>query len=291
MACRAIRLVRRSGVDRLGRCSFAGPASAHAAGVSQYHSLASQRQLGAIGAAGGTRRRPSNASWSRQQQQRRSLFIQTEDTPNPNSIKFHPGRTVLPEDYGTGFFCTKGDADSKRSPLARKVFAEIEYVNGVFLGRDFITLTKTDEMSWKLVRPMALSVIMDFFAENKPVITEAPVASDTAVHEDDDEVVAMIKELIEERIRPSVQDDGGDIFFKGFDRDLGLVKLQLAGSCKGCPSSSVTLKQGVEAMLMHYVPEVQGIQEIVDDELQELNQKEATSLEQKLAKAGIPYAD
>jgi NFU1 iron-sulfur cluster scaffold homolog, mitochondrial len=221
----------------------------------------------------------------------RGLFVQTEETPNPNSLKFHPGCTVLPEEHGSGLFCTRDNNESKRSPLARRIFLDMENVTGVFLGRDFITLTKDDEVTWKFLRPMALSVIMDFFAENKPAVTDAPVASDTAAHEDDDEVVSMIKELLEERIRPSVQDDGGDIFYKGFDRELGLVKLQLAGACKGCPSSSSTLKNGVETMLMHYIPEVQGILEVVDDELNSLNNKAVSELESRLAKAGIPFSD
>ncbi|KAF0761060.1 hypothetical protein AaE_003476 [Aphanomyces astaci] len=120
-------------------------------------------------------------------------------------------------------------------------------------------------------------------------MTDEDVITDTTILDTDDEVVAMIKELLETRIRPAVQDDGGDIFFRGFDEDRGIVKLQLAGSCAGCPSSSVTLKNGVENMLMHYIPEVRGIEEIVDDEdVKTVNESEFQTLEAKLRAAGIP---
>ena len=111
---------------------------------------------------------------------------------------------------------------------------------------------------------------------------------DTTILPEDDEVVAMIKELLEQRIRPSVQDDGGDIFYKGFDEHTGIVKVQLAGSCAGCPSSSVTLKDGVENMLKHYIPEVRGIEEYVDEELNAVNDEEFRTLEEKLRSVGIP---
>jgi Fe-S cluster biogenesis protein NfuA len=186
----------------------------------------------------------------------RSFFIQTEATPNPNSLKFLPGRTILPEQNGSGMYFTRGDKEYRKSPLAVKIFSEVDDAQAIFLGRDFITITKNQDASFNLMKPIAFAAVMDFFAEGKPVVLDAPLEpQDTDIHEDDDEVVAMIKELLSERIRPTVQDDGGDIFYKGFDPETGTVQLQLAGACSGCPSSSVTLKQGVENMLMHYIPE------------------------------------
>ncbi|CAM9156985.1 unnamed protein product [Chrysoparadoxa australica] len=259
----------------------------------------------------------------------RSFFIQTEDTPNPDSLKFLPGREVLPETHGSGMYFTRGDKEHKQSPLATALFKEAEDISGVFLGRDFITITKKgDYATWGVLKPQAFGAIMDFYAEGKAVISNEPVISDTTILEDDDEVVAMIKELLEERIRPAVQEDGGDIFYKGFNPDTGMVMVQLAGACSGCPSSSLTLKQGVggsgfaeptesllspsptstpfhllpaaENMLMHYIPEVTGVEEVEDDELKELNEEEAAELEnrlkeealaKKLQQAGIPFGD
>lgn len=137
-----------------------------------------------------------------------------------------------------------------------------------FFGHDFISVTKSEEVSWEQIKPHVFGTIMDFFAEGGPAITEvSDQPHDTMILDDDDEVVAMIKELLETRIRPAVQEDGGDIYFHGFDEATGVVSLQLAGSCAGCPSSSVTLKSGVENMLMHYIPEVQSVQQIEDSEI------------------------
>ncbi|RLN47479.1 hypothetical protein BBJ29_000633 [Phytophthora kernoviae] len=180
----------------------------------------------------------------------RSMFIQTEPTPNPQSVKFLPGRVVLDERFTTGVDFTVGSEEA----LNAEIFA----------------------------------TIMDFFASEEEVMSDEPIVTDTTILPDDDEVVAMIKELLEQRIRPSVQDDGGDIFYKGFDEKTGTVSVQLAGSCAGCPSSSVTLKQGVENMLKHYIPEVRTIEEWVDEELNALNQKEFLTLEEKLRSVGIP---
>ncbi|CAM9129160.1 unnamed protein product [Phaeothamnion confervicola] len=221
---------------------------------------------------------------------RRSMFIQTETTPNPNSLKFMPGQLVLPESHGSGMYFTKGDRDARQSPLASKVLA-LDGVMGVFLGRDFISVTKAEDEKWPLVKPIVFGAIMDFYAEGKPAVLDEPVVSDTTILDTDDEVVAMIKELLEERIRPAVQEDGGDIFFRGFDAGTGKVKLQLAGSCSGCPSSSVTLRSGVENMLKHYIPEVTGVEEVEDTELREVNEREVSTLEARLRQAGVPYSD
>lgn len=217
---------------------------------------------------------------------RRSLFVRMDSTPNPDSMKFVPeGETVLPEEFGTGIhFSTIKDA--KGSKLVRRLL-KIDPVTDVFLGRDFISVNKQEEVDWQVLRPLVLNAIMDEMASGEPVITEAVSASDTAITEDDSEVVALIKELLETRIRPAVQEDGGDIMFKGFDEDTGIVKLQMAGSCVGCPSSTLTLKQGVENMLMHYITEVEGIEQVFDEELIEVNNEAFESLEEKLRAAGV----
>ena len=152
----------------------------------------------------------------------------------------------------------------QESALAKRLF-QLEGVTNVFLGREFITINvDIMKLEWHLAKPQIFAILMDFFAEGNPVMGGAPTSSpDTMVHDDDSEVVAMIKELIETRIRPSVQEDGGDIYFRKFDEDTGCVILELAGSCAGCPSSEITLKHGVENMLMHYIEEVKGIEEIV----------------------------
>ena len=195
---------------------------------------------------------------------RRHLFIDSETTPNPQSMKFLPGRQVLPEEAGTGMYFQRTDSSAShaKSPLAKALFG-VKGIKGVFLGRDFITVTKADDDVWTLLKPQLFSKMLDFFAEGRAVVEEQSAhASDTAVLDTDDEIVATIKELLETRVRPSVQDDGGDIFYAGFDAESGIVKVRLAGSCVGCPSSSVTLRNGVEKMLMHYVPEVKGIEDV-----------------------------
>ena len=196
----------------------------------------------------------------------RSMFIQTETTPNPQSLKFLPGREVLPEEHGTGanFASTM---DAVRSPLAKQLF-QVLGVTTVFFGRDFVSVNIGEDTNatWETVKPQVFAIIMDHFAANNPVILGAATAVDTEIYDDDDEVVALIKELLETRIRPAVQGDGGDIVYRGFDYNTGLVDLELAGSCVGCPSSSATLQHGVQNMLMHYIPEVKGVNQIVPEE-------------------------
>jgi Fe-S cluster biogenesis protein NfuA len=176
------------------------------------------------------------------------MFIQTEQTPNPATLKFLPGRDVLGR--GTADFPTVETA--VRSPLAQRLF-EIEGVAGVFLGADFVTITKDGDRDWYLLKPSILGVIMEHFTAGRPVINET-TADDNAAHEDDDEIVAQIKELLDTRVRPAVAQDGGDITFQGFEN--GIVYLNMKGSCAGCPSSTATLKAGIENMLRHYIPEV-----------------------------------
>lgn len=191
----------------------------------------------------------------------RTMFVQTQDTPNPNSLKFLPGRTVL--DSGTMNFA--GPREAYCSPLARQLF-RIDGVKSVFFGPDFITITKADdEMEWKVIKPDVFAAIMDFFTSGLPVVNEDSKPSpDTAPSDEDDEVVAMIKELLDTRIRPTVQEDGGDVLYRGFED--GVVKLKLQGSCTSCPSSIVTLKNGIQNMLQFYVPEVDSVEQVKDDE-------------------------
>ncbi|XP_022610039.1 NFU1 iron-sulfur cluster scaffold homolog, mitochondrial [Seriola dumerili] len=191
----------------------------------------------------------------------RTMFVQTQDTPNPNSLKFLPGRTVL--EAGTMNFA--GPRDAFCSPLARQLF-RIDGVKSVFLGNDFITITRADaNMEWKVIKPDVYAAIMDFFTSGLPVVSEdSKPNADTAISDDDDEVVAMIKELLDTRIRPTVQEDGGDVLYRGFED--GIVKLKLQGSCTSCPSSIVTLKSGIQNMLQFYVPEVESVEQVKDEE-------------------------
>jgi len=180
------------------------------------------------------------------------MFIQTEATPNPATLKFLPGVAVMPS--GTADFADPGAAG--RSPLASALFG-VDGVARVFLGSDFISVSKLPDFEWQTLKPAVLGAIMDHFTAGKPVILtdEADEAA-----EEDDEVVLQIKELLETRVRPAVAQDGGDIVFRGFEG--GIVYLHMQGSCAGCPSSTATLKMGIENMLRHYVPEVEAVQAV-----------------------------
>ncbi|XP_036008138.1 NFU1 iron-sulfur cluster scaffold homolog, mitochondrial isoform X2 [Mus musculus] len=273
----------------------------------------------------------------------RFMFIQTQDTPNPNSLKFIPGKPVL--ETRTMDFPTP--AAAFRSPLARQSARDlnsdpracvpctfsaeavspalleaghkltvhlkmasnssclhflgvgitdvshftqlelrfsrtterqlfrIEGVKSVFFGPDFITVTKeNEELDWNLLKPDIYATIMDFFASGLPLVTEeTPPPPGEAGSEEDDEVVAMIKELLDTRIRPTVQEDGGDVIYRGFED--GIVRLKLQGSCTSCPSSIITLKSGIQNMLQFYIPEVEGVEQVMDDD--ESDEKEANS--------------
>jgi Fe-S cluster biogenesis protein NfuA len=185
------------------------------------------------------------------------MFIQTEQTPNPATLKFLPGRAVMPR--GTANFTDAADASV--SPLAQHLFALPE-VAGVFLGADFITVTKADDGDWYQLKPAILAAIMEHFTAGRPVITddtgEQAGAADSG--EEEDEVVTQIKELLETRVRPAVAMDGGDIIFH--DYEDGVVYLHMQGSCSGCPSSTATLKAGIENMLRHYIPEIVEVRAI-----------------------------
>ncbi len=184
------------------------------------------------------------------------MFIQTEATPNPQTLKFIPGKPVLAD--GTADFRAKGDADS--SPLASRLF-DIEGVTGVFLGSDFISVTK-GEAEWQHLKPMILGAIMEHYLSGASVVDAdgANDEADGAYDAEDAEVVATIKELLETRVRPAVAQDGGDITFAGF-RD-GTVYLHMRGACAGCPSSTATLRHGIENLLRHFCPEVEEVQAV-----------------------------
>jgi Fe-S cluster biogenesis protein NfuA len=185
------------------------------------------------------------------------MFIQTEATPNPATLKFLPGRAVMGE--GTANF-TDADA-AQRSPLAERLF-RVEGVTGVFLGSDFVTITKADATDWDVVKPALLGIIMEHFTAGRPVIlADAPLAAPKqGADGEDDEIVVQIKELLDTRVRPAVAQDGGDIIFEGYED--GVVYLHLQGSCSGCPSSTMTLKMGIENLLKHYVPEVVEVRSV-----------------------------
>ena len=217
---------------------------------------------------------------------KRNMFIQTQDTPNPQSLKFLPGRNVL--EKGTLDFPKPSSAFC--SPLAKLLF-RVEGVRAVFFGPDFITITKVDDESveWKVLKPEIFATIMDFFASGLPLVNEnAKPSVDTEILEDDDDTVAMIKELLDTRIRPTVQEDGGDVIYMGFDD--GVVKLRMQGACTSCPSSIVTLKNGVQNMLQFYIPEVVAVEQVFDRS-DEVTDAEFQKLEEKIQHANAPKPD
>lgn len=184
------------------------------------------------------------------------MFIQTEETPNPNALKFLPGTQVSLE--GPVFFNNIDEARAK-SVLATKIYG-IGSIEAVFFGLDFITVTKVDSADWKLLKPEILMTIMDHLVSGLPVFDENKHTVTSINTDGMSDIEKQIVEIIETRVRPSVAMDGGDIIYKNF-KD-GIVYLQLRGACSGCPSSSVTLKSGIESMLQHYVPEVQGVEAV-----------------------------
>ena len=184
------------------------------------------------------------------------MFIQTEDTPNPATLKFIPGRDVM----GAGAVADFPSADTAgRSPLARALFQTPE-VSRVFFGSDFISITKRDG-DWKHLKPGLLGTIMEHFTQGLPLMEGAALEEDEITGEES-ELVQQIKDVIDTKVRPAVAQDGGDIIFKHFDADTGIVALHLQGSCAGCPSSSRTLKNGIENMLRHYFPEVTAVEAV-----------------------------
>jgi Fe-S cluster biogenesis protein NfuA len=187
------------------------------------------------------------------------MFIQTEATPNPSTLKFIPGREVLRS--GTRDFRDRGVAE-QASPLAARIF-EVDGVEGVFLGSDFISVTK-GAGEWQHLKPALLGAIMEHYMSGAPAITDAPggeaVEDGQAYSEEDGEIVETIKELLDTRVRPAVAQDGGDIVFHGYKE--GVVFLHMRGACAGCPSSTATLRNGIENLLRHFIPEVQEVRPV-----------------------------
>ncbi|KAK3371291.1 scaffold protein Nfu/NifU N terminal-domain-containing protein [Lasiosphaeria ovina] len=235
---------------------------------------------------------------------RRTIFIQTENTPNADALKFLPNHRVLPEGLATPFIEYMSPrstiAPPYPSPLAAQLM-NIDGVTSVFYGADFITVTKAADANWAHIRPEVFAVITEAITSGQTIVNvterregdeaeaeahgqNSSVEDSLSYNENDSEVVGMIKELLETRIRPAIQDDGGDIEFRGFEN--GQVLLKLRGACRTCDSSTVTLKNGIEGMLMHYIEEVQGVQQVLDQE-EEISLQEFAKFEEKLkAKKG-----
>lgn len=183
------------------------------------------------------------------------MFIQTEATPNPATIKFIPGETVL--ERGVADFASPEAAEGK-SPLAERLF-KIAGVKGVFFGSDFVSVTKSDEKEWLALKPLILGALFEHFSTGQKILNETKKETSS---EEDSDVVKQIKEILETRVRPAVARDGGDIAFEDFDK--GILFLRMQGACAGCPSSVVTLKMGIENMMHHYVPEVLEVRAVQD---------------------------
>ena len=185
------------------------------------------------------------------------MFIETEATPNPDTLKFLPGKTIL--EAGTANFTDPDTAEA--SPLAVAMFA-LSGVSGVFLGHDFVTITKSHESDWDELKANVLAGLMQFFASGAAILNAGATAEEASVDEDDADadIVIQIKSLIDEKIRPAVAGDGGDIVYRGFRE--GVVYLQMQGACAGCPSATITLKHGIENLLKYYVPEVVDVRAV-----------------------------
>ena len=189
-----------------------------------------------------------------------AMLIQTETTPNPATLKFLPGQKIMPD--GTRDFATPEEAEV--SPLAEAIFSTGDVV-GVFFGQDFVSVTAGPGAEWSQLKPQILSILLDHFASGAPLFRAGSAAGIQVAEEVDDsgedpDVIAQIRELIETRVRPAVAQDGGDIAYRGFRE--GTVYLAMHGACSGCPSSTMTLKQGIEGLLKHYVPEVEAVEAV-----------------------------
>ncbi len=185
------------------------------------------------------------------------MFIQTEATPNPASLKFLPGRVVM--EKGTADFSSVEETDN--SLLSQNLF-KIKGVKRVFFGSDFISITKSDKLDWQVLKPSILGIISNHYESGAPIMNKIESTNDDVTNAKDSEIVVQIKELLDTRVRPAVAMDGGDITFS--DYKDGIVFLHMKGACSGCPSSTATLKVGIENMLKHYLPEVQRVEPIMD---------------------------
>ncbi|GAA0308499.1 NifU family protein [Rhodovulum strictum] len=188
------------------------------------------------------------------------MFIQTESTPNPATLKFLPGQAVL--EAGTADFPSPEAEGADRSPLARRIFS-VAGVRAVFMGLDFVTVTKTDGVEWDHIKPAILGAIMEHVQSGQPAIIGAAAEAHAAHDGPDADIVNQIKQLLDTRVRPAVAQDGGDITFHGFER--GVVYLHMQGACAGCPSSTLTLKMGIENLLRHYIPEVTEVRPVTEE--------------------------
>ena len=184
------------------------------------------------------------------------MFIQTELTPNPKTVKFIPGEEVAPKKNVS----YKDISEAENSPLAKRLFL-IDGIDSIFFGADFISITKTDGLEWQVLKPLILSQVMQHYMSNEKVIDEIKEISQVEVNAEDKDIAIQIEELLETRVRPSVAGHGGDIVFHGYSG--GVVELEMKGACSGCPSSMATLKMGVENMLKHYIPEVIEVREVL----------------------------
>jgi len=244
------------------------------------------------------RQRPATQSLQRtptfaQPQAKRTIFIQTEDTPNADALKFRPNHEILPEDFPSSFleYLTPRSTllPPHPSPLAANLL-NIDGITSVFYGRDYITVTKDSSALWAHVKPEVFALITEAVTNGQPIVNtvaqkageehgQGGFTEEAQYDPEDEEVVGMIQELLETRIRPAIQEDGGDIEFRGFVD--GQVLLKLRGACRTCDSSTVTLKNGIESMLMHYIEEVKGVQQVMDQE-EEIAMKEFEKFEEKL---------
>ncbi|KAI6648963.1 hypothetical protein LOD99_7036 [Oopsacas minuta] len=246
---------------------------------SPHHHITLIRRITTLSRTSAIRLFPIYLSYIRLQS--RSMFIQTFDTPNPNSLKFTPGVQVLPESFEQGTLSFSNRREAYASPLARQLFA-LSGVTSILLGSDFVTVTKNEDQEWPEMKPDIYCVIMDFFIAGLPTVEVEKLKAleeDRETEGNEDETVLMIKEILNTRIRPTVQEDGGDIVFKGFEN--GIVRLKLRGACESCPSSVVTLKHGIQNMLQFYVKEVVSVEEVTDEE-DTMNEKVFKQLEQQL---------
>lgn len=191
-----------------------------------------------------------------------NMFIQVEETPNPNSLKFYPGQTVL--ESGTAEFRDRVQA-SLKSPLAKALF-RINGVKSVFFAQDFLTVSKEDDekIEWNVLKPQIFSAIMIFYTMKQPILYNSLDSDSNQVNETDSEIIKEIKQLITDKIRPTIQEDGGDLEFVSFEDSI--VRVRLQGACTSCPSSVVTLKNGIRNMLQYYIPEVADVEQVVDDD-------------------------
>ncbi|KAL5612080.1 hypothetical protein BROUX41_000370 [Berkeleyomyces rouxiae] len=224
----------------------------------------------------------------------RTIFIQTEPTPNADAIKFVPNHTIIPETMNRSSIEYLSPRSTISPPYPSPLAAQLMNIDGVesvFYGQDFITVTKATDANWAFIRPEIFALITEAVTSGHEIVHvaerkegEAAPADEVdslAYDESDSEVVGMIKELLETRIRPAIQEDGGDIEFRGFSEDDGMVKLMLKGACRTCDSSTETLKNGIESMLMHYIEEVKGVMQVMDPE-EEIAVQEFEKFEEKL---------